>query len=149
MDGLLIHVISSSTEPPPVKPVVNPYAIERPHAAPYMLQRQGSFRGFPQLNAQAPFKRQLSLRLSDLPSTLERARQIVDEEQQARHDAPGTANPQTSSDPFFSELGEETSAEGLLSALAQQVSQGLSILSGDLDKPIEETFTPSLSVSDD
>ena len=59
-------------EPPPVKPVVNPFAIERPHAAPHLLERQGSFRGFSQLNQSSPFKRQMSLRIGDLPSTVER-----------------------------------------------------------------------------
>lgn len=49
-------------EPPPLKPVHNPYAVERPHAAPSLLQRQGSLRGGP-LNQASPFKRQLSLRL--------------------------------------------------------------------------------------
>ncbi|GLH05595.1 Protein numb [Gryllus bimaculatus] len=63
-------------EPPAVKPVVNPYAIERPHATASMLQRQGSFRGFQQLNQASPFKRQMSLRISELPSTLERQRSL-------------------------------------------------------------------------
>lgn len=62
------------TEPPPVKQVHNPFAIQRPHATPTMLERQGSFRGFNSLSNASPFKRQLSLRLSDLPSNLERQR---------------------------------------------------------------------------
>lgn len=41
-----------------------------------MLQRQGSFRGFSQLNQASPFKRQLSLRISELPSNLERTRSM-------------------------------------------------------------------------
>jgi len=52
--------------------VVNPFAIERPHAAPHLLERQGSFRGLSQLNQSSPFKRQMSLRIGDLPSTVER-----------------------------------------------------------------------------
>lgn len=55
--------------------VVNTHAIERPHAPAKMLERQGSFRGFTQLANQSPFKRQLSLRLSDLPSNLQRTQQ--------------------------------------------------------------------------
>jgi hypothetical protein len=62
------------SEPPPVKAVHNPFAIERPHATPSMLERQGSFRGFNALNQASPFKRQMSLRISDLPSTMERVR---------------------------------------------------------------------------
>lgn len=49
-------------EPPPVRPVNNPYAIDRPHATPLMLQRQTSFRPLSKLRSQTPFKRQLSLR---------------------------------------------------------------------------------------
>lgn len=62
------------TDVPPIKQVYNPFAIERPHATPSMLERQGSFRGFTQLNQASPFKRQLSLRINDLPSNLERTR---------------------------------------------------------------------------
>ena len=41
----------------------NPFAVARPHATDLMLQRQTSFRGFNQLQANnSPFKRQLSLR---------------------------------------------------------------------------------------
>uniref|UniRef100_A0A4W3GSF2 NUMB like endocytic adaptor protein n=1 Tax=Callorhinchus milii TaxID=7868 RepID=A0A4W3GSF2_CALMI len=48
-------------------------AIPRRHAPLEQLVRQGSFRGFPVLSQKnSPFKRQLSLRLSDLPSTLQR-----------------------------------------------------------------------------
>ena len=49
-------------EPPPMKQVSNPYAIDRPHATPLMLQRQTSFRPLSKLRSQTPFKRQLSLR---------------------------------------------------------------------------------------
>ena len=59
-------------EKPPAKSVVNPFAIERPHATPQLLERQGSFRGFSSLSSASPFKRQLSLRLNELPSNLER-----------------------------------------------------------------------------
>ncbi|XP_050784450.1 numb-like protein isoform X4 [Gopherus flavomarginatus] len=48
------------------------HAIPRRHAPLEQLVRQGSFRGFPALSQNSPFKRQLSLRLSDLPSTLQR-----------------------------------------------------------------------------
>ena len=58
--------------------VVNTSAIERPHAPAKMLERQGSFRGFSQLANQSPFKRQLSLRLSDLPSNIQRTQNNVD-----------------------------------------------------------------------
>ena len=52
-----------------------PYKIERPHATDFMLQRQGSCRGFSTINQSSPFKRQLSLRLNELPSNLERKSQ--------------------------------------------------------------------------
>jgi len=60
-------------EPVPVKRVDNPFAVQRPHATQNMLVRQGSFRGFTKLQeASSPFKRTLSLRLNELPSTLQR-----------------------------------------------------------------------------
>ena len=67
------------SEPPPIRPqtedpeAANPFAIARPKATDLMLQRQTSFREFSRLNQRtSPFKRQLSLRVSDLPSSLER-----------------------------------------------------------------------------
>lgn len=45
-----------------MKEVHNPFAIERPHATPQLLERQGSCRIFRGLNQNSPFKRQLSLR---------------------------------------------------------------------------------------
>lgn len=56
----------------PRPPPANPFAIERPHATPSMLQRQGSFRGLGTLGQNSPFKRQMSLRVNDLPSNAER-----------------------------------------------------------------------------
>lgn len=51
----------------------NPHAIPRRHAPIEQLARQGSFRGFPALSQKmSPFKRQLSLRINDLPSTMQR-----------------------------------------------------------------------------
>jgi len=50
----------------------NPFAIARPHATELMLQRQTSFNTFGRLQSRtSPFKRQLSLRMSELPSVLE------------------------------------------------------------------------------
>ena len=66
----------SSPEFPVEKPAL-PYAMPRRHATDAMLARQGSFRGFPGLHTQSPFKRQLSLRLNDLPSTLQRQQQVL------------------------------------------------------------------------
>ena len=78
----LIHVdFFFILEPPaPAKTVVNPFAIERPHAAPHLLERQGSFRGLSQLNQSSPFKRQMSLRIGDLPSTVERQQNSLSNE---------------------------------------------------------------------
>ncbi|XP_071963915.1 protein numb homolog [Antedon mediterranea] len=56
---------------------VNPYAIPRRHAPDSLLQRQGSCRLFPALDTQSPFKRNLSLRLNELPSTLQRQQQSL------------------------------------------------------------------------
>ncbi|XP_077910027.1 protein numb homolog isoform X1 [Halichoerus grypus] len=74
-----------STAPPPSSPTSptsdataaletsNPHAIPRRHAPIEQLARQGSFRGFPALSQKmSPFKRQLSLRINELPSTMQR-----------------------------------------------------------------------------
>ncbi|XP_078262323.1 protein numb homolog isoform X2 [Rhinoraja longicauda] len=51
----------------------NIHAIPRRHAPVEQLARQGSFRGFPVLSqTTSPFKRQMSLRINELPSTTQR-----------------------------------------------------------------------------
>lgn len=51
----------------------NIHAIPRRHAPVEQLARQGSFRGFPALSqTTSPFKRQMSLRINELPSTTQR-----------------------------------------------------------------------------
>lgn len=78
---------------PPVAPT---HAIERPHAPPKMLERQGSFRGFSQLSNHSPFKRQMSLRLNELPSNLQRTQNIFGNNQSSNISSnsipPGTLN---------------------------------------------------------
>ncbi|XP_053330884.1 protein numb homolog isoform X2 [Spea bombifrons] len=55
------------------KDLNNPHAIPRRHAPVEQLVRQGSFRGFPALSQKmSPFKRQFSLRINELPSTVQR-----------------------------------------------------------------------------
>jgi len=56
----------------PQLPVCNPNAVARPRASDLMYLRQASFRGLGQLSGSTPFKRQWSLRLNELPSTLAR-----------------------------------------------------------------------------
>ena len=62
---------------PPKEPVSNPNAIARPKASDLMYIRQASFRGLGQLSGSSPFKRQHSLRLNELPSTLARQADYV------------------------------------------------------------------------
>ncbi|KAK7868977.1 hypothetical protein R5R35_013903 [Gryllus longicercus] len=116
-------------EPPAVKPVVNPYAIERPHATASMLQRQGSFRGFQQLNQASPFKRQMSLRISELPSTLERQRSLSLEGSDFRL-PPVHMKPPVSPIPEASPMSDKGDS---VSAMCQQLAQGLSLLSSSDD----------------
>lgn len=61
-------------EPPPapIEPISNPNAVARPKASDLMYLRQASFRGLGKLSDSSPFKRQFSLRLNELPSTLAR-----------------------------------------------------------------------------
>ncbi|XP_030642024.1 protein numb homolog isoform X6 [Chanos chanos] len=67
----------SSSPPLPISSLgpqeANPHAIPRRHAPVEALARQGSFRGFPTLSQKtSPFKRQMSLRMNELPSTMQR-----------------------------------------------------------------------------
>ncbi|XP_059475749.1 protein numb isoform X2 [Neocloeon triangulifer] len=167
------------TEPPPVRPVSNPFAIERPHATPSMLERQGSFRGFNNLSNASPFKRQLSLRLSELPSNLERQRSLSLEPSDKR--APprpsvavgvASASPQppprtqrnrlnslpnainslysVSPIPEVSPMSDKSVSIDPLSALCQQISQGMSLLTS-ADDPFpnlnESSTTGQISTS--
>ncbi|CAI5695699.1 unnamed protein product [Oreochromis niloticus] len=64
---------SPSSSPPLSVPMLGPQAIPRRHAPVEILHRQSSFRGFPALSQKtSPFKRQQSLRMNDLPSTMQR-----------------------------------------------------------------------------
>jgi len=143
-------------EPPPVKPVVNPFAIERPHAAPHLLERQGSFRGFSQLNQSSPFKRQMSLRIGDLPSTVERQQNSLSTEapsfksnlngqpespqpppRVSRHRLQSTPNQNSNMTPI-PESSPMTERSNAVSAMCQQLSQGLSLLSSTDDPFLTE-----------
>ncbi|XP_059375420.1 protein numb homolog isoform X3 [Carassius carassius] len=68
---------SSSSPPLPMTTLApqeaNPHAIPRRHATVEALARQGSFRAFSALSQKtSPFKRQMSLRMNELPSTMQR-----------------------------------------------------------------------------
>jgi numb-like protein len=106
---------------PQQKSSYNPFAIERPHATPSMLERQGSFRGFTQIGAQSPFKRQMSLRITDLPSNAERQRQFLDS---------NTSTQRSTVSPI-----PEVSPQQLdtVSELCKELSQGLTMLSKDTE----------------
>ncbi|CAB1335709.1 unnamed protein product, partial [Coregonus sp. 'balchen'] len=75
--GPSVGVVNQAVAPLPGSPSSSPplglQVIPRRHAPVEALARQSSFRGFPALNNNSsPFKRQLSLRMNDLPSTLQR-----------------------------------------------------------------------------
>ncbi|XP_026732652.1 protein numb isoform X2 [Trichoplusia ni] len=95
----------------------NPFAVERPHAAPHLLERQGSFRGFAHLNNSSPFKRQMSLRISELPSNLER--------QRAGLGSPPAAAPRAEVQPQQPAAVAEADP---VAAMCQQLSAGLRAL---------------------
>uniref|UniRef100_A0A8C4EXN4 Protein numb homolog n=1 Tax=Dicentrarchus labrax TaxID=13489 RepID=A0A8C4EXN4_DICLA len=64
---------SPSSSPPLSVSTLGPQVIPRRHAPADVIARQGSFRGFPALSQKtSPFKRQLSLRMNELPSTMQR-----------------------------------------------------------------------------
>ncbi|XP_011266070.1 protein numb isoform X1 [Camponotus floridanus] len=136
---------------PPVKQVYNPFAIERPHATPSMLERQGSFRGFTQLNQASPFKRQLSLRVNDLPSNLERTRSHSLEPTDLSRMPSALSHIVPLKPPEFEGYDEvspipEISPGGQdsVSAMCQQLSRGLSLLSSSDDfGPLPPQLTAS------
>ncbi|CAG9862351.1 unnamed protein product [Phyllotreta striolata] len=107
-----IDVGSTNPKPAPV----NPFAIERPHATPSMLQRQGSCRGFSTLGENSPFKRQMSLRVNDLPSNTARINSYK-----------SPTSPPENGKPPASPIPEVLPGDSV-TALCQQLSQGLSQL---------------------
>lgn len=120
-------------EPVPVKPgVANPHAVERPHATIDMLQRQGSAR-FGSINETQPFKRNLSLRLNELPSTLDRKDNVMH--------ANGWRSP-------GSPIAEETSpvkdhaADMAISDLCKQITQDMTSLTGTETSDFFAQFDP-------
>jgi len=140
-----------SGDAPPVKAVVNPFAIERPHAAPHLLERQGSFRGLSQLNQSSPFKRQMSLRIGDLPSTVERQQNSLSSEapsyksnliitpespqpppRVSRHRVQPSPSHNSNMTPI-PESSPMTERSNAVSAMCQQLSHGLSLLSSTDD----------------
>ncbi|XP_032595113.1 protein numb isoform X2 [Drosophila grimshawi] len=114
-----------------VKPF-NPFAIERPHATPNMLERQSSFR-LSTIGSQSPFKRQMSLRVNDLPSNADRQKAFLAA-------AAGNSNPHALHTPLrsVSPIAEVSPAKSggeaailaadTVSQLCQELSQGLSLL---------------------
>ncbi|XP_026834059.1 protein numb isoform X2 [Drosophila erecta] len=114
-----------------VKPF-NPFAIERPHATPNMLERQSSFR-LSTIGSQSPFKRQMSLRINDLPSNADRQRAFL---------AAAAGNPLQTPMRSVSPIAEVSPAKSAgadpstaaavaadsVSQLCQELSQGLSLL---------------------
>lgn len=109
-------------EPVPVRKVDNPFAVERPKATPSMLVRQGSFRGFENLQKDSsPFKRSVSLRLSDLPSTLQRQGAITE----------SSPPKQTDVSAPIQEMSPSKEQEDSISHMCQQLTMGLSQLSSD------------------
>lgn len=103
--------------PPKPAPPANPFAIERPHATPSMLQRQGSCRGFSTLGQNSPFKRQMSLRVNELPSNTARLNS---------YKSP-TSPTNSNGKPPVSPIPEVSPGDSV-TALCQQLSQGLSQL---------------------
>lgn len=112
-----IDTPSAVVPPQPKTTAHNPFAIERPHATPSMLERQGSFRAFNALGTQSPFKRQMSLRINDLPSNAERQKAFLDP----------LANGQIRSVSPIPEISPLHQTD-TVSQLCQELSQGLSLL---------------------
>lgn len=106
----------------------NPFAIERPHATPSMLERQGSFRGLSSLNSQSPFKRQMSLRLNDLPSNAERQRSFLEPLTNGHSIRTVSPIPEVAPQPQQTQSSNAPAEIDVVSALCKELSQGLSML---------------------
>uniref|UniRef100_A0A667Y886 Numb-like protein n=1 Tax=Myripristis murdjan TaxID=586833 RepID=A0A667Y886_9TELE len=101
-----------------------PHAIPRRHAPIEQLVRQGSFRGFPALSQKnSPFKRQLSLRLNDLPSTLQRKTDF-----QAKNPVPEM------------DMGVPGEGDSSINALCSQINTSFT-------KPSDELFSNTSSIN--
>lgn len=97
----------------------NPFAIDRPHATPMILERlerQGSFRA---VSNQSPFKRQMSLRINDLPSNAERQKAFLDPRTNGHHVRSVSPIP---------EVSPNKQPSDNVAQLCQELSQGLSLL---------------------
>ncbi|KAG7306046.1 hypothetical protein JYU34_008622 [Plutella xylostella] len=133
---------SEADAPPPPAPRAahNPFAVERPHAAPHLLERQGSFRGFAHLNNSSPFKRQMSLRISELPSNVERARAGLGSPPRA------AASPPASKPSVGNTAEENGTAEPSdpVAAMCQQLSSGLRALTEEPVPIAPLPVTPAL-----
>ena len=139
----------SAAVPPQPKPY-NPFAIERPHATPSMLERQGSFRAFSTIGSQSPFKRQMSLRINDLPSNAERQKAFM------AAATGGTLALNTPSGRGVSPIPEvspgraggisESGEPGVdtVSQLCQELSQGLTLLTQSED---DLNFNNNMSIN--
>ncbi|XP_056022607.1 protein numb-like isoform X3 [Ostrea edulis] len=128
-------------EPVPVKKVDNPFAVERPKATTNMLVRQGSFRGFENLQKESsPFKRTVSLRVNELPSTLQRQGAISDS---------SPPKPTTDVSAPIQEMSPSKEEEDSIAQMCQQLTMGLSQLSSDdpfsTTQKVESTPSQSLT----
>ncbi|XP_072163829.1 protein numb-like [Diadema setosum] len=122
----------------PAKQGPMPHAIPRRHASSDMLIRQGSVR-LGKIGEVTPFKRQLSLRLNELPSTLQRQQQVLQTHAEVSppvspQDTPvNTAtsrNPATNGHPMTNGTGASAQVPGeSISAACAQLSAGLFELS--------------------
>lgn len=111
----------------------NPFAIERPRASVQLLERQGSFRGFQQIGSVSPFKRQMSLRINDLPSNATRQKAFMD-----LHTPEGSQMLNIKEKLNF--LKDES-----VSTLCEELSMGLTLLSNSKtfnELAIEEPIQP-------
>lgn len=133
--GVDTGAITPSAIVPPLPKPHNPFAIERPHATPSMLERQGSFRAFNSLiSSQSPFKRQMSLRINDLPSNAERQKAFLDP----------VLNGQLRTVSPIPEISPQPT--DTVSQLCQELSQGLSLLTRTDDSD-DLNFNNNISIN--
>lgn len=108
-------------------------AVERPHATEGMMQKMGSFRGFPKLqNASSPFKRQMSLPVRGHKA----AAQFELEGYRGAHNGPGgDVRPPS---PIREEISPTKENGDPIADMCQQLSAGLSEMSTNGNDPNQQ-----------
>ncbi|XP_067938580.1 protein numb-like isoform X1 [Watersipora subatra] len=144
-------IASNSGSPSTTRQNMEIAQVERPHASANLLLRQGSFNTFNKLNSQtSPFKRNLSLRLNELPSNLSRQQADFDKTNTnvpiIEGEEPIESPPQSAklaSALTGNESGKQAEALDPIAEMCQQLTRGLTGLDNEEKKSKDAAPVPS------